>query len=130
MDSIWLTGGERLAVLRVGLGLRLERWRHEDGKGRFERGAGVEWASDVAARHRWSVVRGGFDTGVAPRPGTMAYVGVHAGLALGLGLGLGLDLALIAGFLTTVALAVGLLLDVILAGSRQPWSRDHALGLS
>ncbi|THC47769.1 DoxX family protein [Streptomyces sp. A1499] len=122
MDSIWLAGAERLAVLRVGLGLRLESRRHKDGKGRFERGAGVEWTSDVAARHRWSAVRGGFDTVVAPCPRTMAYVGVHAGLALGLGL--------IAGFLTTVALAVGLLLDVILAMSRQTWSRDHALGLS
>ncbi|WP_055490435.1 hypothetical protein [Streptomyces sp. TP-A0356] len=106
MDTIWLTGAEWLAVLRVGLGLWwLESWRHKDKKAWFERGTGIAWAADVAAGHRWTVVRRGFDTVVAPRPRTMAYVVVSAELALGLGL--------VAGFLTPVALVGGLLLNVL-----------------
>ncbi|GAA5701962.1 DoxX family protein [Streptomyces avermitilis] len=105
MDSIWLGGAEWLAVLRIGLGLWwLESWRHKDKKAWFERGTGIAWAADVAAKHRWSVVRGGFDAVVAPRPRTMAYVVVYAELALGLGL--------IVGLLTPLALVGGLLLNL------------------
>ncbi|MCX5381827.1 DoxX family protein [Streptomyces sp. NBC_00083] len=106
MDSIWLDGAEWSAVLRIGLGLWwLESWRHKDRKAWFERGAGIAWASDIAAKHRWSAVRSGFDTVVRPRPRTMAYVVVYAELALGLGL--------VAGFLTPVALVCGLLLNLL-----------------
>ncbi|GAB2754124.1 DoxX family protein [Streptomyces bullii] len=148
MDTIWLTGAEWLAVLRVGLGLWwLESWRHKDRKAWFERGTGILWAAEVAAQHRWGAVRSGFDRLVAPRPRTMAYVVVYAELALGLGL--------ITGFLTPVALAGGLLLNlfylilmihdvaeqgqnammalisvVALFGmSWQTWSLDDALGI-
>ena len=148
MDTIWLTGAEWVAVLRVGLGLWwLESWRHKDKKGWFERGTGIAWAADVASKHRWNAVRSGFDTIVAPRPRTMAYVVVYAELALGLGL--------VAGLLTPVALVAGLLLNVLyftlmihdwaeqrqnammalvsavgLFGmSWQTWSLDEALGL-
>ncbi|MFF4957383.1 DoxX family protein [Streptomyces sp. NPDC001222] len=148
MDTIWLTGAEWFAVLRIGLGLWwLESWRHKDKKAWFERGSGIAWAADIASGHRWAAVRRGFDTMVAPRPRTMAYVVVHAELALGLGL--------IAGFLTPVALVGGLLLNVLyfvlmihdwaeqgqnsmmalisLAGlfgmAWQTWSLDSALGL-
>lgn len=148
MDTIWLTGAQWLAVLRIGLGLWwLESWRHKDKKAWFERGTGIAWAADVAAEHRWPAVRGGFATVVAGRPRTMAYVVVYAELALGLGL--------ITGFLTPVALAGGLLLNVLyfilmihdwaeqgqnsmmalisLVGlfgmSWQTWSVDGALGL-
>ncbi|MDN0194061.1 DoxX family protein [Streptomyces sp. S.PNR 29] len=104
MDTIWLTGAQWLAVLRIGLGLWwLESWRHKDKKAWFERGTGIAWAADVAAGHRWNAVRSGFDVVVAPRPRTMAYVVVYAELALGLGL--------IAGFLTPIALVGGLLLN-------------------
>jgi hypothetical protein len=97
MDTIWLTGAQWLAVLRIGLGLWwLESWRHKDRKGWFERGTGIAWAADIAAKHRWSAVRSGFDAVVAPRPRAMAYVVVYAELALGLGL--------VAGFLTPIAL--------------------------
>ncbi|MFJ5268208.1 DoxX family protein [Streptomyces sp. NPDC088358] len=106
MDTIWLDGAQWLAVLRIGLGLWwLESWRHKDRAAWFERGTGIAWAADVAAKHRWSAVRSGFERVVAPHPRAMAYVVVHAELALGLGL--------VAGFLTPVALAGGLLLNVL-----------------
>ncbi|MFF6803610.1 DoxX family membrane protein [Streptomyces sp. NPDC012616] len=106
MDAIWLDGAEWLAVLRIGLGLWwLESWRHKDKKAWFEGGAGISWAADVAAKHRWSAVRSGFAVVVRPRPRVMAYVVVYAELALGLGL--------ILGFLTPVALAAGLLLNLV-----------------
>jgi thiosulfate dehydrogenase [quinone] large subunit len=147
MDAIWLDGAEWLAVLRVGLGLWwLESWRHKDKKAWFERGTGITWAADVAAEHRWTAVRSGFDVMVAPRPRTMAYVVVYAELAVGLGL--------VVGFLTPVALVGGLLLNVLyftlmihdwaeqgqnammalisvvalFAMSWQTWSLDSALG--
>jgi thiosulfate dehydrogenase [quinone] large subunit len=104
MDSIWLSGAEWLAVLRIGLGLWwLESWRHKDRAAWFRRGSGIAWAAGIARRHRWNAVRSGFELIVAPRPRTMAYVVVYAELALGLGL--------ITGFLTPVALVGGLLLN-------------------
>ncbi|WP_432587071.1 DoxX family protein [Streptomyces sp. HD1123-B1] len=106
MRTIWLSGPEWLAVLRIGLGLWwLESWRHKDKASWFRRGSGIAWAKGVADEHRWAFVRRGFDTVVAPRPRTMAYVVVHAELALGLGLVLGL--------LTPVALIGGLLLNLL-----------------
>ncbi|MFJ4539273.1 DoxX family protein [Streptomyces tibetensis] len=148
MDAIWLTGAEWLAVLRIGLGLWwLESWRHKDRKAWFERGTGIAWAAGIAAEHRWSAVRSGFEAAVAPRPRVMAYVVVYAELALGLGL--------ITGFLTPIALVGGFLLNALyftlmvhdvaeqgqnsmmalmsvvgLFGmSWQAWSLDSALGL-
>jgi len=106
MDSIWLSGAEWLAVLRIGLGLWwLESWRHKDRKAWFERGTGIKWAAGIAAKHRWNAVRSGFEVMVAPRPRTMAYVVVYAELATGLGL--------ITGFLTPIALVGGLLLNIL-----------------
>ncbi|MFF4502839.1 DoxX family protein [Streptomyces sp. NPDC001401] len=148
MDAIWLSGAEWLAVLRIGLGLWwLESWRHKDRKAWFERGTGIKWAADIAAKHRWNAVRSGFEVMVAPRPRTMAYVVVYAELAIGLGL--------VVGFLSPIALVGGLLLNVLyftlmihevaeqgqnsmmalmsvvaLFGmSWQTWSLDSALGL-
>jgi thiosulfate dehydrogenase [quinone] large subunit len=106
METVWLSGAEWLAVLRIGLGLWwLESWRHKDKQGWFARGTGIAWASDVAAKHRWSAVTKGFDAVVKPRQKVMAYVVVYAELALGLGL--------ILGFLTPVALIGGLLLNLL-----------------
>ncbi|MEU9334001.1 DoxX family protein [Streptomyces sp. NPDC048290] len=105
MDTIWLSGAEWLAVLRIGLGLWwLESWRHKDRKTWCE-GSGIAWAAGIAAKHRWQPVRSGFTAVVAPRPKTMAYVVLYAELALGLGL--------ILGFLTPVALVGGLLLSAL-----------------
>ncbi|WP_155055664.1 DoxX family protein [Streptomyces blattellae] len=105
MQSIWLSGAEWLAVLRIGLGLWwLESWRHKDKRDWFA-GGGIRWAAGIAEKHRWSFVRLGFDRVVGPRPRLMAYVVAYAELALGLGL--------IAGFLTPIALVAGLVLNLI-----------------
>ncbi|MEU6992926.1 DoxX family membrane protein [Streptomyces sp. NPDC046465] len=147
MRTIWLSGAEWLAVLRIGLGLWwLESWRHKDKKEWFG-GGGIGWAAGIAEKHRWPVVREGFNTVVKPRPRLMAYVVAYAELALGLGL--------IVGFLTPIALVGGLVLNLIylvlmihdwaeqgqnftmalaslvalFAMSWQTWSLDDALGL-
>ncbi|MFK0257501.1 DoxX family protein [Streptomyces sp. NPDC090445] len=148
MRTVWLSGAEWLAVLRIGLGLWwLESWRHKDKKGWFERGTGIAWAADVAGKHRWPFVKRGFEKVVQPRQRLMAYVVVYAELALGLGL--------VLGFLTPVALVGGLLLNLLylllmihdwaeqgqnammmlvslvalFAMGWQAWSLDSALGL-
>ncbi|NBM19007.1 DoxX family protein [Streptomyces sp. GC420] len=106
MRTLWLGGAEWLAVLRIGLGLWwLESWRHKDKKAWFERGTGILWASEVADRHRWEFVRRGFAAVVRPRPRVMAHAVVHAELAIGLGL--------VTGLLTPVALAGGLVLNLL-----------------
>jgi thiosulfate dehydrogenase [quinone] large subunit len=147
MQTIWLSGGEWLAVLRIGLGLWwLESWRHKDKKTWFT-GGGVNWAVGIADKHRWPAVTRGFDAVVKPHPRLMAYVVAYAELALGLGL--------IFGLLTPIALVGGLLLNLLylvlmihdwaeqgqnlmmalisvvslLAMGWQSWSLDAALGL-
>jgi len=105
MQTIWLTGAEWFAVLRIGLGLWwLESWRHKDKKTWFT-GGGINWAVDIAEKHRWPLVRRGFERTVKPRPRLMAYIVAYAELALGLGL--------IAGFLTPIALVAGLVLNLL-----------------
>ncbi|WP_328318782.1 DoxX family protein [Streptomyces sp. NBC_00388] len=105
MQTMWLSGAEWLAVLRIGLGLWwLESWRHKD-KTTWFGGGGVTWAAGIAAEHRWQFVRSGFARTVQPNPRLMAYVVAYAELALGLGL--------TAGFLTPIALVGGLLLNLI-----------------
>lgn len=144
--SVGLTGPEWLAVLRIGLGLWwLESWRHKNKKAWFEKGSGIAWAQSVADKHRWPFVRSGFNRVVAPRPKVMSYVVVYSELAVGLGIALGL--------LTPIALAAGLVLNVLyfmlmfsdwaeqgqnsmmalieivclLAQANQTWSLDHVL---
>jgi thiosulfate dehydrogenase [quinone] large subunit len=146
--SIGLDAGRWLAVLRIGLGLWwLESWRHKNKKAWFEQGAGIAWAQSVADKHKWGAVRAGFNKVVSPRPKVMAYVVVYAELAIGLGVTL--------GFLTPIALAGGLVLNImyfvlmikdwaeqgqnsmmalisvvcIFARANQCWSIDHALHL-
>ncbi|MGP8300209.1 DoxX family protein [Streptomyces inhibens] len=105
MQTIWLSGAEWFAVLRIGLGLWwLESWRHKDKKTWFT-GGGITWAAGIAAEHRWSAVRKTFDRFVKPHPRLMAYLVAYAELALGLGL--------IVGFLTPIALVAGTVLNLI-----------------
>ncbi|MFJ9466094.1 DoxX family membrane protein [Streptomyces caniferus] len=105
MQTMWLSGAEWFAVLRIGLGLWwLESWRHKDKKTWFA-GGGITWAAGIAAKHRWSAVREGFDRCVKPRPRLMAYLVAYAELALGLGL--------ILGALTPIALVAGAVLNLI-----------------
>ena len=59
MDSIWLTGAQWLAVLRIGLGLWwLESWRHKDRKAWFERGTGIAWADSAVLAHTYLLIDG------------------------------------------------------------------------
>src|SRR3954449_7383224 len=84
MDTIWLTGAQWLAVLRIGLGLWwLESWRHKDKNAWFHKGSGIAWAQSVADKHKWPFVRNGFNKVVKPRPKQMAYVVVFSELAIG-----------------------------------------------
>ncbi|MGH8972146.1 MAG: DoxX family protein [Acidimicrobiia bacterium] len=100
-----MTAAEWLAVLRIGVGLWwLESWRHKDKAAWFERGAGIAWAASVAEKHRWAFVRTAFAAVVAPRAKLMSYLVVFGELAIGLGL--------VTGFLTPVAAAAGLALNV------------------
>ena len=148
VKSIGLGGAEWLAVLRIGLGLWwLESWRHKDKKGWLQRGTGIAWAKGVAEKRRWGFVKVGFEKVVAPRPKVMAYVVVFSELAIGLGIAVGL--------LTPIALAAGLVLNVlyfvlmihdwaeqgqnsmmalasvvcIFAQANQAWSLDHVFHL-
>jgi thiosulfate dehydrogenase [quinone] large subunit len=105
-NSIGLSAGNWLAVLRIGLGLWwLQSWRHKDKKAWFERGSGIAWAKSVAEKHKWPVVQKGFAKVVEPRPKVMAYVVVYSELAIGLGV--------TSGLLTPIALAGGLLLNIL-----------------
>ena len=148
MSYTWLHPDQWLAVLRIGLGLWwLESFRHKDKRAWFQRGACIGWAASVAEKHRWAVVRVGFERVVKPRPKPMSYVVVLGELAIGLGLAF--------GFLTPVAAFAGLalnamyftlmihdwaeqgqnsmmaLISVVVLGTHawQTWSLDHWIGL-
>jgi thiosulfate dehydrogenase [quinone] large subunit len=143
-----LSGPHWLAVLRIGLGLWwVESFRHKNKQAWFERGSGIAWAQSVAEKHRWPFVRSAFNTAVAPRAKAMSYVVVFGELAIGLGL--------VFGFLTPVAAAASVLLNltyfilmindwaeqgqnsmmiliaVVVLGTHgwRAWSLDHAIGL-
>jgi len=93
-------------VLRIGIGLWwLESWRHKNKEAWFDRGSGIGWAASVAEKHPWPVVNRMFQRVVAPRPKTMSYLVVFGELAIGLGL--------VAGVLTPIAAAAGLLLNLL-----------------
>ncbi len=148
MKTSLLTAPHWAAVLRIGLGLWwLESFRHKNLEAWIKRQAGIKWAADIAGKHRWSVVRKGFEVTVKPYPQAMTWVVLSSELALGLGLTL--------GFLTPVAafasIALNLLyfvlmihdwaeqgqnLMMVLAAAvvlglhgGQSWSIDHAIGL-
>lgn len=94
------------AVLRIGLGLWwLESFRHKNLTAWIKRQAGINWAADIAGKHRWPVVRSGFDKVVRPHPKAMTFVVLGAELALGLGLTL--------GFLTPVAAFASIALNLV-----------------
>lgn len=104
VETWGLEAAEWLAVLRIGLGLWwLESVRHKNLEAWLQRNAGINWAGDIAAAHRWRVVGRTFDAAVKPHPKLFTYVVLLSELALGVGLTLGL--------LTPVALVGGLLLN-------------------
>lgn len=63
MQTIWLDGAARPAVLRIGLGLWWPEGRRRKGKqGWFERGAGLVRGAEAVGGHRW---RGAWPLGAA-----------------------------------------------------------------
>ena len=146
MRTTWLNAAQWAAVLRIGLGLWwLESFRHKNLEAWIKRQAGIKWASDIAAKHRWGVVRRGFDTVVKPRPQAMTWVVLASELSLGLGITLGLlsPIALVASILLNL-LYFGLMIHdwaeqgqnlmmvlaaVVVLGTHgwQTWSLDHLL---
>jgi thiosulfate dehydrogenase [quinone] large subunit len=49
-----LNGPQWAAVLRIGLGLWwLESFRHKNLTAWIKRQAGINWAADIASKHRW-----------------------------------------------------------------------------
>jgi thiosulfate dehydrogenase (quinone) large subunit len=94
------------AVLRIGLGLWwLESFRHKNLEAWIKRQAGINWAADIAGKHRWAIVRVGFEKTVRPRPKHMTWVVLMSELSIGLGLTL--------GFLTPIAAFASIALNLI-----------------
>jgi thiosulfate dehydrogenase [quinone] large subunit len=147
MKTTWLTGPEWVAVLRIGLGLWwLESFRHKNLEAWIRRQAGINWAGDIAGKHRWPIVKRGFEAVVKPHPKAMTWVVLMSELALGVGLA--------AGFLTPVAAFASIALNlvyftlmihdwaeqgqnlmmvlaaVVVLGAHgwQVWSLDHVIG--
>ena len=148
MRTTWLSAAHWMAVLRIGLGAWwLESFRHKNKGAWFERQSGIKWAASVAEKHRWPVVRRGFERLVAPRPRLMSYAVVFGELAVGLGLAFGLltPIAAFASILLNLSYFVLMIHDwaeqgqnsmmilcaVVVLGAHawQTWSLDSALGL-
>ena len=106
VKTTWLTGGEWIAVLRIGLGLWwLESFRHKNLEAWIKRQAGINWAADIAAKHKWKFVGKGFNKFAKPHPKVMTWIILMSELALGVGLTF--------GFLTPVAAIACILLNVL-----------------
>ena len=90
MKTSLLNGAQWAAVLRIGLGLWwLESFRHKNLTAWIKRQAGINWAADIAGKHRWKVVGRGFNAVVKPHPKAMTWVVLMSELSLGLGLASG-----------------------------------------
>jgi thiosulfate dehydrogenase [quinone] large subunit len=106
MKTSLLTGPEWAAVLRIGLGLWwLESFRHKNLEAWIKRQAGINWAADIAAKHKIKAVGKGFDAVVKPHPKAMTWIILMSELSLGLGLTL--------GFLTPVAAFASIALNLL-----------------
>jgi thiosulfate dehydrogenase (quinone) large subunit len=106
VHSTWLSGAEWVAVLRIGLGLWwLESFRHKNLEAWIKRQSGINWAGDIASKHKFAFVKKSFETFVKPHPKAMTYTVLASELALGLGLTL--------GFLTPIALFASIILNLI-----------------
>jgi thiosulfate dehydrogenase (quinone) large subunit len=106
VHTTWLSGPEWVAVLRIGLGLWwLESFRHKNLTAWIKRQSGINWAGDIAGKHKWKVVGRGFEAFVKPHPKAMTFVILGSELSLGLGITF--------GFLTPIALFASILLNLI-----------------
>ena len=148
MKTTWLSGAEWVAVLRIGLGLWwLESFRHKNLEAWIKRQAGINWAADIAAKHKWKFVGKGFTTFAKPHPKVMTWVILLSELALGIGLTFGLltPVACVAGILLNLLYFVLMIHDwaeqgqnlmmvlaaIVVLGAQggQVWSLDHLLGI-
>src|SRR5580700_7257740 len=106
MKTSLLSAPHWAAVLRIGLGLWwLESFRHKNLEAWIKRQAGIKWAADIAAKHRFAMVGKGFDAVVKPHPQAMTLVVLMSELSLGLGITFGL--------LTPVALFASIALNLL-----------------
>jgi thiosulfate dehydrogenase (quinone) large subunit len=106
LETSLLSGAQWAAVLRIGLGLWwLESFRHKNLTAWIKRQAGINWAADIASKHRWKVVHRGFDRVVRPHPKQMTWVVLMSELSLGIGLTL--------GFLTPIAAFASIALNLL-----------------
>ena len=148
MKTSLISAAHWAAVLRIGLGLWwLESFRHKNLGAWIKRQSGINWAADIASKHRWKVVGRGFEAIVKPHPKQMTWVVLMSELSLGLGLTF--------GFLTPVAAFASIALNllyftlmihdwaeqgqnlmmvlvaVVVLGMHgwQTWSLDHAIGI-
>ncbi len=148
MRTSLLSGAHWAAVLRIGLGLWwLESFRHKNLEAWIKRQAGIKWAADIAGKHKFAIVRGGFDAVVKPHPKAMTWVILMSELALGLGITLGLlsPVALFASIALNLLYFVLMIHDwaeqgqnlmmvlaaVVVLGLHgwQTWSLDHLIGI-
>jgi thiosulfate dehydrogenase [quinone] large subunit len=105
-ETLWLDAPEWLAVLRIGLGLWwLESVRHKNFEAWTQRNAGINWAADIASKHRWAFVGRTFERTVAPHPKLFTWVVLLAEFALGVGITFGI--------LTPVALGGSMALSLL-----------------
>ena len=105
-ETTWLNGAQWVAVLRIGLGLWwLESFRHKNLTAWIKRQSGINWAGDIAGKHKWAFVGKSFEKFVKPHPKSMTYVILGSELALGLGITF--------GFLTPIALFASILLNLV-----------------
>jgi thiosulfate dehydrogenase (quinone) large subunit len=101
-----INGAQWAAVLRIGLGLWwLESFRHKNLEAWIKRQAGINWAADIAAKHKIKAVGRGFEVVVKPHPKAMTWIILMSELSLGLGLTL--------GFLTPVAAFASIALNLL-----------------
>ncbi len=148
MRTSLLSGAHWAAVLRIGLGLWwLESFRHKNLEAWIKRQAGIKWAGDIAAKHKFAIVRSGFDAVVKPHPKAMTWVILMSELALGLGITLGLlsPVALFASIALNLLYFVLMIHDWAEQGQNlmmvliavavlglhgwQTWSLDHLIGI-
>lgn len=148
MTTSLLSGPHWAAVLRIGLGLWwLESFRHKNLEAWIKRQAGINWAADIAAKHRFPVVRTGFEAVVKPHPKAMTWVVLMSELSLGLGITFGLlsPVALFASIALNALYFVLMIHDwaeqgqnlmmilaaVVVLGLHgwQTWSIDHLIGI-
>jgi thiosulfate dehydrogenase [quinone] large subunit len=130
MKTSLINGAQWAAVLRIGLGLWwLESFRHKNLEAWIKRQAGINWAADIAAKHKIKAVGKGFDAVVKPHPKAMTWIILMSELSLGLGLTLLYFVLMIHDWAEQGQNAMMILAAVVILGLHgwQVWSIDHLI---